>query len=126
MTSLLTRDEMHKRVDALFDSVEENEGGEAIAVVGGLAGNMKVSAPSENKDYHRIRGTLGFASYAFDDAWPVGQAARNSAKNNLLGTLVVSESDVSDIVADGVLEGVEEAREAMAKGEPEQYEQVEA
>ena len=113
MTSFLSRDEMHERVDAIYDAVEDAEGEEALAVIGGLTGSLNVNAPSEKTDFHRLRGTIGYAEFAFDGAWPLGEAARNGVQNDMLGTVVVPRSSVQDEVARAALDGDEDAIAAV-------------
>lgn len=108
-TSFLTREEMHARIDTLFDALEE-QGDDPVAVSGQLVGDLQVNAPSESKDYYRTRPEIGFAPFSFDGgAFSLGEAIRNGARRDLLGTVIVDRDDLGEEVI--------ESLEALEKGE---------
>lgn len=117
-TSFLTRDELHARVDALFDRLEDR-GDDPIAVSGQLVGDLEAHAPTESKDYFRARPMVGFAPYAFDGgAFALGEAIRDGTRRDLLGTVIVDRSELGEQVVEAlaVLEEDDADPEEIAAG----------
>lgn len=112
-TSFLSREELHARVDALFDEIED-EDTDAVAVAGQLTGNMQVSAPSESKNHFRADPTVGYAPFAFSGgALPLGEAPRDGLRANLFGTVIVNREQLGEDVR-RALDGDEDAVEKVA------------
>lgn len=109
MTSLLTRDEMHKRVDEVFDAVESDDD-EAVAVIGGKAGGSSVHAPNPNtdRDFYKSKVPLGWADFSFAETMAFGNALHSQPESDMVGTLVVPKSDLTSLVQDA-LDGDEDA-----------------
>lgn len=118
-TSFLDREEMHDRVDHLYDHIEDglDEDDEPIAVIGSMIGNLSVGAPSESRDHFEASPTIGYASFTFDedDALTLGESLRNRSQRALTGTVLVPKSELHPTVS-AALDGDEEAREALATG----------
>ncbi|AFZ74597.1 hypothetical protein [Natronobacterium gregoryi] len=115
-TDLLTREEMHARVDALFDTYEECNDDEPIALVGDVVGDLDVSAPNEKRGYYTIDPIVGFADFSFDGGcYPLGEAVRTKGQRGLTGTVIVGKDDLSETVT-AALDGDEEAIAELTGG----------
>lgn len=117
-TDLLTREELHERVDALFDEIESYYEEPAVAVIGAPTGGGRTMAPSESTDLYRITSTVGWAPYTFDALTERKGLNRiqQGPPSDLFGTLIVPESDLSEIVR-AALDGDDDAIEAVVSGE---------
>ncbi|WP_436344472.1 hypothetical protein [Natronorubrum sp. FCH18a] len=117
-TSFLTREEMHDRVDALFDTYEEYNDDEPIALIGQVIGDLDVSAPHGDRDHFKIDSTVGFAGFSFDGGcYPLGEAVRTKGQRELVGTVIVGKDDISETVS-AALDGDEDAIAELTGGEP--------
>lgn len=121
MTSLLTREEMHKRVDSLFDQLEEHYDEEGLAIVGGIGGTLQTHAPSDTDDTYRAQTMLKWGNFAFDKLHPMNTALRQPGQSDLLGTLLVPRSDAARVVEAAVFDDDAEARDALKRGEPDAW-----
>lgn len=121
-TSFLSREEMHERVDVIFDELEEtlDEDDEPVAVVGSMIGNLSVNGPNGSREHFEASPKFGYASFSFPngDALALGNALRSSLQRELAGTVVVPKSDLHPVLADAI-DGDEDAREKIAQGEVE-------
>lgn len=116
-TSYLTREEMHDRVDAVFDGFEEVHGDEAVALIGQIVGDLQVHAPTDTKDYFRVDPTVAFAPMSFDGGcYTLGEAVRIKGQRQLLGTVIIGKDDLAEDVQ-AALDGDEDAIETLTGGE---------
>lgn len=119
MVSLLTREEMHNRVDSVFDQMEEALDDECLAVIGELDGNAGVRT---RDDILRLHSEIAYPDYVMrDGAFQLGEQLRQPSRRKMYGTLVMPRSVVSEVVDDAVFGEVEEARQAIGVGDPEAY-----
>lgn len=115
-TQFLTREEMHNRVDYLYDAMEDYHGEEGVAVIGDVAGSVRHYAPSESRDHYKLTAPIAYPQYTFNRYGDGLDRFRESPTRGLFGTILVPKSDLDRPVKDA-LDGDVEAQEALAAGE---------
>lgn len=105
MTSFLTREEFHKRVDHYFDAIEEHGNGEPIAVIGDLTGKMNAYAPNDNRDHYKLSVNFGYVDFGFGSnaTMLLGEAA-STPRGGLLGTVILDLPQLSEEIQEGIEE----------------------
>ncbi|EMA69164.1 hypothetical protein C461_03277 [Halorubrum aidingense JCM 13560] len=120
-TSFLTREEMHDRVDVIFDEIEAElvaDDDEPIALIGQLVGNLSVRGPHDGEKRFEADPSVAFAHYAFPngDSYALGAAFRDLPNRELVSTVIVAKSSLHPTLAKAI-DGDEDARESVANGE---------
>jgi len=119
-TDFLTREEMHDRVDTIFDEIGAtlSEDDEPVALIGQLVDSLNVSGPREGRDAFEADPAVAYAPFSFEngDSYPLGEAFRDLPNRELVSTVVVAKSSLHPTLADAI-DGDEGAREAVANGE---------
>jgi len=120
-TDFLTREEMHGRVDAIFDEIESglvDDDDEPIALIGQMIDQINVSGPHEGEKRFEADPTIAYAGFAFPngDSYALGTAFRDLPNHELVSTVVVAKSSLHPTLAKAI-DGDEDARESVANGE---------
>jgi len=120
-TDFLTREEMHARVDDVFDRIDEDlidEDDEPVALIGQMVDVINVSGPHSGEERFEADPTVAYAPFAFPngDSYQLGTAFRDRPNRDFVSTVVVAKSSLHPTLARAI-DGDEDAREAVANGE---------